>query len=109
MIKTKIFNKNWLIEFINGNDPRLGLPEKDIVYAGLCVGSIRRIYIANDMISDKIKETLIHELTHAYMRETLQDFDIKKSEEFICDFIGLFGEEIVNKADKILAQRKGLN
>ena len=106
MIKTKIFNKNWLIEFINGDDSRLGLPEKDIVYAGLCVGDIRRIYIANDMIPDKIKETLIHELTHAYMRETLQDFDIKKSEEFICDFISLFGEEIINKADKILTQRE---
>ena len=52
-----------------------------------------------------IKQTLMHELAHAFMFE--YGFNgVELNEEILCDFISIYSEKIISISNKILKQRK---
>ena len=62
----------------------------------------QKIRIYKHLTHSRKKETVIHELTHAFHDTYLASFHIKDKfdEEDVCCFLASYGEEIINIANK---------
>lgn len=62
------------------------------------------IYLDKDLKKERMKQTLVHELTHAYINEYCPSdmFD----EEELCNFVAIYSEDIVKEADRIYEEIK---
>lgn len=72
---------------------------------GACVNDNKTIYIREGLSEFKLKKVLCHELTHAAMFS----YDIilpLSQEELIADLIATYGEEIIDKTNKIFLRIK---
>lgn len=67
-----------------------------------CIDQI--IYLDKDLKKERMKQTLIHELTHAYINECYPSeiFD----EEDLCNFIAIYSEDILTEANRIYKEVK---
>lgn len=96
------------IEFVDKKDERMVM--NDIEYDGLCFrnGLILVKKYEKDWV---IKNTLLHELTHAFLQANGYWGDNSFSEENICEIIANMGECIVECANDIMNEyykiRKG--
>lgn len=59
--------------------------EEDGYYYGQTRFPIQTIFIDKDLLYERKKKTLYHELMHVYIREYLTTRDISPNEEVMCD------------------------
>lgn len=59
--------------------------EQDGYYYGQTHFQTQEIWIDKSLNKDKKRRTLIHELTHTYIREYLTTRDLDYEEEIVCD------------------------
>lgn len=100
-IKHRIWDKDWTIKFVPKESPELKAMVTGNAWWGIEDYENLTIYLANDIHPNAQRETLIHELTHAYMAISLHR-EKKFDEEFICDFNGRYASAIVKDTDEIL-------
>ena len=100
-MKIKLHDYIWNVELVDPSDPDLeGKFDGRTSYKKL------RIVVVNDQAPDLIKETLIHELTHAYLGMQGRYNQKKLTIEEVCEFVGWNAESIITNADKILKEWK---
>ena len=100
--KFKIKNKKWTIKSAQNGDEHLimgGLP---------CIAQLfkqlRIIYFDEGLLDDyeEMRETIVHELTHAFIMTYAISPKEFRDEEFICEFNAVYGLDIQRLADKIM-------
>ena len=95
---TQINYVTWKVVFVNESRGFM------INCNGLCVYQENTIYVMNNLIEPKKKYALIHELTHAYeFQHGLQDRKSDDVHEDLAEFVGLYGEQIIEQAKTILS------
>lgn len=104
-IPLKISNYFYKVCFVEDDDERLR--NGDDYHVGLCQYVQQEILIANNLSYDRMKRTLIHELTHAFMEaygfhSHRDDF----SSDDICEFMAAYSEEILDSALSVMGRRK---
>lgn len=70
--------------------------EQDGYYYGQTHFMTQEVWIDKILSKEKKKKTLIHELTHCYIREYLTSRDISPDEEVLCD-ISANSHDIIHK------------
>ena len=101
-MKIKIHDYTWTVELVDETDEDLenGRFDGRTSYRKL------RIAVNKNQAPDMIKETLMHELTHAYLGMQGR-FNAKRlTIEEICEFIGWNAESMLDIAYKILKEWK---
>lgn len=105
IMKTFKINENiWTIEFLVPEDDRLKLKGSDC--AGICWTTHKKIYIDKTLTEKTMRNVIRHELTHAYIYDTQCYQPTKFDQEFLAEFVGIYGEMIILLTDRIL---KGYN
>lgn len=99
----KINNDIWSIKIINENNLLLQMPDGKYTF-GMCDNSKKVIYLSNKIKNkDTIKKVIYHELFHA----TMFSYNIKlnyNDEELFANLMSIYGEDIVNQANKIFKE-----
>ena len=70
--------------------------EQDGYYYGQTHFMTQEVWIDKTLPKEKKRKTLIHELTHVYIREYLTSRDISPDEEVLCD-ISANSHDIIHK------------
>lgn len=70
--------------------------EEDSYYYGQTHFMTQEVWIDKILSKEKKRKTLIHELTHVYIREYLTSRDISPNEEVLCD-INANSHDIIHK------------
>ena len=97
MTKIKINNILVSVEFVDKTD------NENIL--GTFYAKQSKIVVLKSLDSGNKKMTLIHEITHAFI--WCYGFKGGKlNDEDICNFVGAYGEKIIDYANKILANEK---
>ena len=73
---------------------------------GTCRYDRQNIYLLKSMRLSMKKQTLIHELTHAFLYEILLKRQKSYDNEEICIFVSKYGERIINLANKYMEIKK---
>lgn len=95
-MKIKIKDYNFNIVEVDDSDTDF-VKDKDLVLYGQTIYPKQIIKIYKDLLPTRKRQTLIHELTHAFMDVYLASQHIKDKfdEEDICCFIASYGEDIL--------------
>lgn len=98
-MQIKIKDQIWLIKTV----PTKEMPDlaEGKVYFGVTKYLEQEIYINSEVSNQQQRQTLIHELTHAFMN--VYGFGAITDQvplEIMCDFIGCYADEIVEIATK---------
>ena len=80
--------------------------EQDGYYYGQTHFMTQEVWIDKILSKEKKKKTLIHELTHCYIREYLTSRDINPDEEVLCD-ICANSHDIIHKIVEDYFKSKG--
>ena len=107
MFNFKMNNRNWTIEEKSQEEikkyqnERKANEEENVKsistrYYGITYIDIQKIYIDKDLLPDRKKQILIHELTHCYISEYITHSENNYSEEDIAD-INSNSFEIIEK------------
>lgn len=107
MFNFKMNNRNWIIEEKSQeeikryqNERRANEDENikgiDSRYYGITFVDVQKIYIDKDLLKDRKKQILIHELIHCYISEYITHRDKEYIEEDIADIASNSFEIIEN-------------
>ena len=98
-MKLRINRTNWNVYLVDRYEDEPGVLGKTSYIKGT-------IEIVRGMSSEKTKSTIIHEIVHAYLDS--YGFELPNvesvmlfSEEQLCEFIAMNGEEIMSIADRV--------
>lgn len=94
MILFKIKDAEWTCFFVKEDDKNL----KGNI--GLARFRDNSIFISEALNKHETSKTLIHELVHAFTWE-FGFYQVKFTDEIICDFFSIYGREIIKLADYI--------
>ena len=74
------------------------------VYFKALYKQLRIIYFDDGLLDDyeEMRETLVHELVHAFIMTYAISNKQFRDEEFICEFIAVYGEEIQKLANELM-------
>lgn len=103
--KIKILGHSWTVFYCTPRYFKQQHPEMDDALA-VSVKEDKYIYLQNGHLK---RETVIHELTHAYLWMlcvTSCDLDTDAITEVFCDLLAMHGEKILKQADEVLAAFK---
>lgn len=64
-----------------------------------------KIFLLKDVSKARLKATLIHELTHAFIEAYGFVYNETLNNEQVCEFVALYGADIIKIADKYISQR----
>lgn len=106
-MKIKINGLVWKIVFLGSKDDRLVLNGERCL--GITEFADRRIYIANDTGGQVFKETVRHELTHAFLYSSGYDEKLSGGdnvEEAVCEFAERYVPELHRLSRKIIGKRR---
>ena len=107
IVTIKIKNQTWKIEEIDSNEFK-NTNSNAILYFGQTVYMEQTIYINKNSSDEQKRQTLIHELTHAFMHVYgFSSITEQIPVEIMCDFIGCYGDEIISIANLYFLE-KGL-
>lgn len=76
------------------------------------------VYLSNSLVGDKLRTVLLHELGHCAMfsyglldeiHEFIEPSKWIEAEEWICNFLADYGDQIFNVSDDFLAVTNGYN
>lgn len=99
----------WRVLLVSPNHHQLWREDEKRYAIGVCDDDLKTIYIKDGLPDSYFKKVLAHELTHAAMFS----YNVKlttEQEELVADLIATYGQEIINKTNKIflrLKQKKG--
>lgn len=96
-MKIKINRKDWEIIQVPANDKRLEQTEDEVV-CGITNYSNATIYISREIAESTMKDTIVHELAHAFIDVYGHPQYKKYSEENVCDLFGAFALELTSLA-----------
>lgn len=89
----------WQVELADAHSPNL------MVNSEPCRGTTwcghQRIYISNELSVDCAMRVIRHEVTHAYIWSTQMVLPETFDEEWICNFISMWGPQILGASDQI--------
>lgn len=100
----KLNGVDWNILLVSANHPALKKSDGSWTL-GACVNNLKTIYIREDLSISKMKKVLCHELTHAAMFSYGVTLTLQQ-EELLADLIATYGQEIINKTNKIFLRIK---
>ena len=93
-----INGQSWSIIEVDEKDDRLKVDDKECW--GTCKYDCQHIYLCKQAMLGKKKQTLIHELSHAFVYEYLLKIQESYDNEDLCEFVAKYGERIVLSANK---------
>lgn len=65
------------------------------------------IYLSNDLLEDRKREVLLHELTHCFLYATQAYVDKENfTEEEVCEFVALYGAKVTDIMRKYFEEEK---
>ena len=99
IVTIKIKNQTWKIEEIDNHEFN-DVDSDATLYFGQSNAMKQTIYINKNSSDEQKRQTLIHELTHAFMH--VYGFGSITEQipvEIMCDFIGCYGDEIISIAN----------
>jgi hypothetical protein len=98
----RIKNKRWTIRFADAGDEHLLMGGEPCI--AQLYKQLRIIYFDSELLNDyaEFRETMIHELVHAFIMTHAISHKQFKDEEFICEFIAVYGDDILKLADELL-------
>ena len=103
MYKVKIKGYEYtIIETNKERDDRLIVNNEYAI--GTCHNSKQEIVLLNTVSDKRLKQTLIHELVHAFI-EVHGFYNYTFNEEAMCNFIEVYSEDILNIANDYMNQR----
>ena len=70
-------------------------------YFGLCEYDKQIIQINNKVSNERVKQTLLHEITHAFHFEYYGCHMFEDKEEFLAEFVSLCAEKIIEKTNEV--------
>lgn len=103
-MKIEINNLNWEVSIVPNTNPEL------IVNGSAAAGTTwfmqQKIYLSADLTKDTARSVIAHELAHAFLCSTqikpTKDAEYEcYSEEEMCNFVSMWGEQIFALTDKI--------
>ena len=96
----RVGNEIWSMVLVNGSDDVLR--RSDMTFTlGVTDNNTHCVYIRNDLSFEKFQEVLTHEITHVFAFVYGVDIPIEV-EEIVCQFVALYGRDIISTADKLL-------
>lgn len=99
-----IAGQTWEVFTADAHDPEL------IADGRTCVGTTWcghfKIFLSNELRGSRLLRTIRHELTHAFIYSTQCEIPETFNEEQICEFVAIYGEEIVAKSADIFGTVK---
>lgn len=95
-MKFKIHNRTWRVTQEGNGDNVFNDGEKSRL--GLCSMLDRRIYLLDSQGNENMRDTLVHELTHAMIYEYALPQEM--GEEQVCDFMATYADDIISIADR---------
>lgn len=105
MIQVKINKFTYEVKFEgDGDNVYLKEDSNGRMIFGLCQYGKNIIHIHKDLPIDRMRHTLIHELTHAYIEAYGLYHTSCENDEGVCDFMGAYGRDIIKEADRILKE-----
>ena len=90
---------DWSVRFVNPQSDKLRRSDGSLT-CGVCDFSDRRIYLSDMLQGGFLRKVYIHEVCHAAIFSHSINLDIRQ-EEFLCDFIASFGDEIFAIVDDL--------
>lgn len=96
----------WLINEVAQKDMPNQPNDDEIVALGRTYTASNHIYMNKELSHKVFYNTLIHELTHAFI-SSYGFAQVDLSAEVMCDFMGCYAEQIVTIANDYMKQRKG--
>lgn len=100
----KINGETWRVLLVSPNHPMLKTPEGNYTL-GACDVVTHAIYINENLNSQKTKQVLCHEITHAAMFSYNVELTIEQ-EELLADLVATYGQEIISKTNEIFQKIK---
>lgn len=99
----RIKNKRWTIKVAKSGSEYL--IKDNMVCIAQLYKQLRTIYIDEGLLNDEVelRETIIHELVHAFIMTYAIDHKEFRDEEFICEFIAVYGDDILKTANELMA------
>lgn len=103
-MKIEINNLTWEIAISPNTNPEL------VVNGNAAAGTTwpmqQKIYLSADLTKDTVMGVIVHELAHAFLFSTqikpVRDAEEEHySEEEMCNFVSMWGEQIINLAYEI--------
>lgn len=98
----KINNRKWKIILVDDDNKALDRNEDEESVCGITKFAKASIFINKDIDNAVMLDTIIHELTHAYLFVygfgQVENF----TEEMVCDIMGAYAVDIVKTANEIL-------
>lgn len=94
-----INGEDWRVVFTSPIHPALIRSDGGLTI-GACDDSNKTIYINEELSPQRMKKVLCHELVHA----CIFSYDVEISleqEELLADLVATYGQEIINKTNKI--------
>ena len=94
----------WNIVFVNPNSDKLRRSDGSVT-CGVCDFGDRCIYLSDMLQGAFLRKVYIHEVCHAAIFSYSINIDLLQ-EEFLCDFIATYGDEIFAIVDSLFMALK---
>ena len=94
-------NTIWILQFVNPHNRHL-LNSRGDYTLGVTDNNVKTVYIADNLSQYMTDKVLVHELAHAHAMEYGYYMPIEV-EEIVCDFMSLYGRNIIYLADDIMS------
>ena len=94
----------WDIKFVSPNSPNLRRSDGSVT-CGVCDFRDRCIYLSDMLQGAFLRKVYIHEVCHAAVFSYSISIDLLQ-EEFLCDFIATYGDEIFAIVDDLFMALK---
>lgn len=96
----KINNLEWCIKLVPTRNRNLVVENNECF--GSCNYTELTIYLDDSLQYSRIKQTLSHELTHAYLHSYMIEMKENYNEENICEFVSLYSQHILDDCRKFM-------
>ena len=96
----KINNLEWCIKLVPTRDSNLVVDNSQCF--GSCNYSELTIYLDNSLPYTRMKQTLSHELTHAYLHSYMIEMKQSYNNEDICEFVAMYSQHILDDCRKFM-------
>lgn len=90
---------DWSVRFVNPQSDKLRRSDGSLT-CGVCDFSDRRIYLSDMLQGGFLRKVFIHEVCHSAVFSYEISMSVEQ-EEFLCDFVATFGDEIFEVVDSL--------
>lgn len=97
--KLTIVDQEWEVYIADAHDPELIANGVDCAGTTWC-GHFK-IFLSNELRGSRLKRTIRHEITHAFIYSSQCDIPETFDEEQICEFVAIYGNKIIEISDEI--------